>query len=155
MALACDQTRVFAHFLTDPVNNLLFPGATAGHHELTHDEPDPQPEVNAITIQCVDEFRYLIEALRNVAEADETLLDHSAILGTTDVSLGRTHSLDDFPILVGGGACGKLRQGVHVPATGQNATQVLLTLIRAVGVTQASFGTDDAYTEDGLSEIEL
>ena len=39
MAVACDQTRVFSHWFSDPLTNKLYPGATMGHHSLTHDEP--------------------------------------------------------------------------------------------------------------------
>jgi len=62
MALACDQTRVFGHYFSDPVSDVLYTGATAGHHDLTHNESGDQPEVNAITIAIMEEFNYLLEA---------------------------------------------------------------------------------------------
>jgi hypothetical protein len=155
MALACDLSRVFAHFLTEPVHNLLFPGASAGHHELTHNEPEPQSEVHEITIRCVEEFAYLVQALAAVPEGDATLLDHCAVLGTTEVSLGRTHSLDEFPLLIAGNAGGALRQGVHYRSyTQESASQVTLSLMRAVGVPATDWGVDDACSTDGLPEIE-
>jgi hypothetical protein len=155
MALACDQTRVFGHYLTQPVNNYLFPGASQGHHELTHNEAGDQPEVNSIVVQCITEFAYFVETLRNVPEADGTLLDNCALLCTSDVSLGRTHSLDEMPIVIAGTACGALRTGLHYRSIGQeNASMVLLTLIRAMGLTAAEFGVDEAHTTSGLSAIE-
>lgn len=80
MALSCDQTRVFAHFLADPVSDLLFPGTSAGHHSLTHDEADPRTEVQSIVSQCISELAYLLEKMASVPEGDATLLDHCAIL---------------------------------------------------------------------------
>ena len=66
MALACDQTRVVSNWITHPVSNVLFPGATAGHHQLTHDEPGEQPEVHAIVVQCVEMLRDFLLALDGI-----------------------------------------------------------------------------------------
>lgn len=155
MALACDQTRVFGHYFSDPVSDLLYEGASAGHHDLTHNEPSPQDEVNDITAQVVDEYAYLVQALDAVPEGDGTLLDNCVVLGTSEIGLGRTHSLDEMPILVAGSGCGSLVQGEHIRALGgENANKLLLSLIRATGVLQSSLGDADSYTEDGLSGIE-
>ena len=88
-------------------------------------------------------------------EGDGTLLDHCVILGTSEVSLGRTHSIDEMPTLVAGGACGAIQTGMHYRSLGgDNVAKLSLSLIRACGINQASFGEDDAYTEDGLSGVE-
>ncbi|MCA9540676.1 MAG: DUF1552 domain-containing protein [Myxococcales bacterium] len=155
MALACDQTRVFSHVITRPINNLLHPGASAGHHQLTHDEPAPQPEVNAIVIALMAELAYFIERLRSVPEGDETLLDHCALLATSELSWGRLHSLDEFPIVIAGSANGKLRTGMHYRSPfAENTSKVMLSLIRACGVNTASYGGDSGRAEDGLGAIE-
>jgi hypothetical protein len=155
MALACDQTRVFGHYLTEPVSNNLFPGATDGHHNLTHDEPTPQPQVHAITLQCVEELAYLVGALDAIPEADETLLDHAIVIGCTEVSLGRLHSLSDIPLVVAGSGCGSLNTGMHYRSIGaESATCAMLSIVRAMGVTLASLGSDDAESSSGLSALE-
>jgi hypothetical protein len=155
MALACDQTRVFGHYLTDPVSNHLFPDATAGHHNLTHDEGGDQPEVHAITVQIVEELAYLVKVLDAVPEGDGTLLDNCAVLGCSEVSLGQTHQIDEMPIVLAGTACGSLRTGTHIRSyTADSASKLMLTLVRAMDILAPSFGADDAYAEDGLSEIE-
>ena len=156
MALACDQTRVFSDCFTYPINNVLFPGATAGHHQLTHDEPGDQPEVHSIVLQVMDEFRYLVEQLNSVPEGEGTLLGNCAILGTTDVSEGRTHSLEDFPILTAGSAGGVLRQGYHYRSpTGENASTLMMSLLQAMGLSVAEFGAEDAKATSPLSAILL
>jgi len=57
--------------------------------------------------------------------------------------------------VVAGGACGQLATDVHLRVPGDNASKLMLTLIRTLGVSQASFGVDEAYTEDGFAPIEL
>jgi hypothetical protein len=156
MACACDQTRVFGHYFTEPINDLLFDGASAGHHDLTHNEQGEQPEVHEITVQCVEAYASFIEAFRSVPEGDGTLLDRCAILGTSEVSLGRTHSVDELATLVAGSASGQLVNGIHHRAVGQeNVCKLMLTLARACGALVPSFGVDDAFTADGLSAIEV
>ena len=156
MALACDQTRVFSVMFSQPVNNTLFIDTSAGHHQLTHDEPgNPQPEVNRVVRFIHEEMAYFLQALDRIQEGDGTLLDHSAVLCTTDVSFGRTHSIDNYPIVIGGSACGALRTGIHHRSAGENATKVSLSLMRAVGVNAAEFGSDAGRVTDGLSDIEV
>jgi hypothetical protein len=156
MALACDQSRIFSHWFHHPVGNVLFPGAPDGHHNLTHDEPGDQPWVHQITMMCLDEYRYLVETLGAVQEGDGTLLDNCVVLGTTEISLGRTHSLTDMPILLAGGACGRLKTNMHYrSATGESASKVLMSVIRAMGINRAEYGVDDAAVTEGLSAIEV
>jgi hypothetical protein len=156
MAMACDQTRVIGHYLNDQVADTLFPGASAGHHDLTHNESGDQPEVHSITTQIIEEYAYLLEKMQAVQEGEETLLDNACILGCSEVSLGQTHSLEDLPILLGGSACGKLKTDIHYRSyTSENASKVCLSLIRAFDIVQASFGVDEAYVTDGLSSIEV
>ena len=155
MALACDQTRVFGHYISDPVGGILLPGASGGHHSLTHDEPDPQPECNEINTQIIACLADFLAARDAIPEGEGTVLDSCVIMATTDVSRGRTHSLDDFPIVLAGGGCGALKTGLHYRSTGQeNASKVLLSVIRAMDILLADFGTENAFAEDGLSAIE-
>ncbi len=155
MALACDLTRVLSIWYSDPVADVLYEGKTAGHHQLTHDEPGEQPQVDAIVTEMVSDYAYLVEALRSVDEGEGTLLDHSVVLGTSDLSYGRTHQIDEYPLLLAGRGCGALKTGFHYRSdTQENASQVPLSILRALGVPAASYGSETAYTEDGLSAIE-
>ena len=133
MAYACDLTRVMSYWYSDPLNNVLYPAATAGHHQLTHDEPGDQPQVHQIVLDAVDAYAQLVASLSSVQEGDGTLLDHTVLLGTTDVSYGRTHQIDEFPILLAGQCGGALTTGVHYrSATKENTSHVVLSILRAM-----------------------
>ena len=156
MALACDQTRVFGHYFSDPVSDALYPEASAGHHDLTHNEGGDQPEVNAITIQIMEELAYFIAALDAVPEGDGTLLDNMTMMATSEVSLGKTHSIDEIPLVLAGGACGQLVMGQHIRSVGgANFSKLGLSIIRAMGIPATSWGGEEGYTEDGLSAVEV
>lgn len=155
MALACDQTRVFSNWMTNPVANPLMAGSTDGHHSLTHDEPGEQPQVNAIVKELMGMVRRQLEALDAVEEGDGTLLDHCAVLCTSEVSRGRTHSPDDFPILLAGSCNGYLKTDMHWRSEASDPTsKVLLTLAQAMGLPLDALGSDDCYTTESLSEVE-
>ncbi len=155
MALACDQSRVFFHKFTEWLDNHVYPGRDTGHHRLTHDEPGEQPEVEEITTQIMGGMATFLSKLEAIPEGDTTLLDHCAILLTTDVSLGKTHSLNDFPMMLAGSAGGRLVNGTHIrSASGENASEVTLTLMRACGNNLASWGAKDAATSDSVAALE-
>jgi hypothetical protein len=147
---------VFGHYLSDPVSGTLFAGTSAGHHDLTHNESEPQEEVHQVTLQIIQEYAYLLEKMDAVQEGDETLLDNSVVLGCSEVSLGKTHSLDDLPIVLGGSACGRLKTGIHYRSyTAENVSKVMLSLVRAMDIVATSFGEEEAEVTDGLSAIEV
>lgn len=155
LALACDQTRVLSNFITYPVDNILFPGAPEGHHQLTHDELGEQPMVTAIMVQIITELAYYINALKSIPEGDETLLDHMVLFATTDCSFGRTHSLNEYPIVLAGTASGALQTGFHYRSeTGENTSEVLLSLVNAMDIPAASFGSGAGLATNGLAAIE-
>ncbi|MFT7626066.1 MAG: hypothetical protein ACI9WU_005259 [Myxococcota bacterium] len=155
MAYACDLTRVSSLWYSDPVSNVLYENATAGHHQLTHDEPSPQGQVHDIVVSIIGDLASFLKKLDSVPEGDGTLLDSCAILATSDTSFARTHQIDEYPILVCGGAGGALKTGIHHRSlVKDNASLVPLSLMRAVGANAASFGEGDAKVENGLSEIE-
>ncbi len=155
MALACDQTRVFSNWFSYPVTNTLFTGAKAGHHQLTHDEPNPQPEVHKIVLQCVSAMAAQMQALKDVKEGAGTLLDSCVVMGTSDVSLGKTHSLEQMPIVLAGSCGGKLKTNMlYTSPSSENSSKVLLSICRAMGLNLATFGAEGGSVKDGLSAIE-
>jgi hypothetical protein len=158
MALACDQTRVFSIMFSGSVGSTIFwpVGATSEDHGMTHNEPDPQPIVHASVVYIMQRFAYLLDKLKNTPEGTGNLLDSCAILATSDVSDGKGHRIDEYPILVAGKAGGALRSGVHYRSTtGENTSKVLFSLLRAVGLPITTFGAGGGVTTSGLSAIEV
>lgn len=167
MAFACDQTRVMTYLLTPPVSDVVFPideldlviddgvRLLKGHHDLTHNEPDDDmPKVRAIFLYIMDRLAEFVRTLDSIPEGDGTLLDNSLVLATTDSSNPRLHSLEDFPIVLFGGAGGRVKMGTHVHNADANASNVLMTIARAMGLNLASIGMEDARTSSGVSALE-
>jgi hypothetical protein len=157
IALACDQTRVWSNLFNGSVSGTIYWGIdpTTNFHQLTHDEPGDQPKVHAIVQFIMEEFAYLLNALKNTAEGDGNLLDNSVILATSDCNSGYAHSITDYPILVAGKGGGKLRTGLHVRGNGANTSRVLLTCLRAMDCPFDAFGAAGGRTDVGISELEV
>ena len=114
------------------------------------------PTVNRITQQIMADGAYFLEKMDAVQEGDGTLLDHCAMLFTTDVSYARTHQIDEYPILVAGRAGGRLKSGLHYRSeTKENACMVSLSLLRAMGLNLSKFGRGPDETSQGLSAMEV
>lgn len=156
MALACDQTRVLSYTFTLPLNNLLYDFTDMGHHSLTHNEPGDQPLVQEVTKFTMTQANVFLEALNSIPEGSGTLLDNCAVILSSEVSEARTHSLDEYPLILAGSAGGSLQQNLHYRSHSQeNANKFTLSIMRALGMNQVSYGANDSATSDGLSAIEV
>ena len=102
---------------------------------------EDQPEVHEIVLKIMAEFNYLVASTQSIEEGEGTLLDHCAIIGTSEISFGRTHSLEDMPLLTAGSAGGTLKQGLHHHAPGENASRFMMTIIQSLGLSIPSLDT--------------
>src|SRR5438552_11919271 len=59
-------------------------------------------------------FVYLLEKLKNTPEVDGNLLDHSMILWGSAMSDANQHNHAPLPLVLAGGASGKLKGGRHI-----------------------------------------
>jgi hypothetical protein len=93
--------------------------------------------------------------MKNVEEGDGTLLDHSAVLAFSDCSFGKSHAIDNYPLLVAGAADGALKKGIHYKSpAAENASKLGFTILRAMGLPVTEFGAAEGLVTEGLSDIE-
>lgn len=155
IALACDLTRVASVWYSDPLSNLMYDGATMGHHQLTHEEAGDQPMVDGVVQSIMGDLATFLDKLAALPEGDSTVLDSLGLLCTSDCARGRIHNLDDYPILVAGSMGGRLRTGFHLRAAGgTNAAEVTLTMLRAAGLELPDWGEESGIVSRGLPELE-
>jgi hypothetical protein len=158
IALATDQTRVFNLSVSHPQNSMFKPGDPLGFHQSTHEEPvDPklgyQPRVSEYNIESMELFAAFLKELDAIPEGDGTLLDHSVVMAYTDQSYARIHSVDGLPILVAGGASGRLKTGYHIAGDNSAVSRVGLTLQKALGVSVDSWGQDSLMVRTPYTEL--
>jgi hypothetical protein len=158
MAFACDLRQVATVQFTGSVGYTVFPGTGAGHHDLTHDGSEAaQNRVHDATVFTMQCFSSLLQKMRAIPEGAGTLLDHSLWLATSDTAEGLTHSVDDYPILLAGRAGGAMRApGVHVRGPSlvrRNTSDVLVTILRAMGSARTSIGTGATASSTVVDEV--
>jgi hypothetical protein len=89
----------------------------------------------------VKTFAYLIQKLRDTPDGEGSLLDHSITMYGSGMSNSNQHDHDPLPIVLVGGASGKLKGGRHIQAAPKTPlSNLLLAMLEKLGVPAQSFG---------------
>lgn len=153
LALQGDITRVTTFQLARETSNRTYPeiGVPEPHHPLTHHGNDPEKIARMAKINQfhVSLFTYFLERLKATREGDGSLLDHSLVLYGSGMGNPNVHDHTNLPILVAGGAAGRMRGGRHIkfdqPAPLAN---LHLTLLDKVGVQVDRFGDSNGKIDE-------
>jgi hypothetical protein len=98
-------------------------------------------------------FASFLKELDAIQEGDGTLLDHSVVMAFTDQAYARIHSVDGLPILVAGGAGGRLKTGYHIAGDNSAVSRVGLTLQKALGVAVDTWGKESLQVRSPYTEL--
>jgi len=146
LALQADLTRVWTFMMAREASSMAFPhlGISMGHHEISHHNFE-QDKLDALAKINVDQsglFAYFLNKLDGLKEGNSTLLDHSLIMYGSDLSVPTVHSQHDLPILVAGGASGRIAGGRYIVYPGDTTplTNLYLTMLDKVGVPTEKLG---------------
>lgn len=152
-AYACDATRV-ATLLHHTWYGVNFPesGVNGEQHGLTHNEGGDQPQVDTTVRFVMSNLAAFFRTLKAVPEGAGSLIDNCAIYATSEVAEGNSHSKSNMPIIIGGGAGGRLLQGHHVRSS-VSSFRVVNSLFRALDVDIPSFGVGDMVETEPLNDI--
>jgi hypothetical protein len=121
VAWQTDMTRVSSFMLGRDGSNRAYReiGISDGHHSISHHQGDPEKVEKLIKIDelHVGMFAYLLEKLKSTPDGDGSLLDHSMVLFGSSISESNIHTHDDLPIVLAGGANGRLKGNRHLAYT--------------------------------------
>ena len=153
-AIQCNLTRVFSFMLTSPATTHVFSqfGEERDFHTVVHNGPwEIVRQVHHHQMQCLNKFLEVFQA--TVDASGDTLLDRSCILGLSEYGEGNRHSVSELPVLLMGGACGRLKRNVHVRAPGETVSRAQLTALRAIGLDAPSFGWNGGESDSPVAEL--
>jgi hypothetical protein len=160
LALQGDITRVITFQLARETSNRSYTeiGVSDPHHPTSHHGGDPEKVAKIAKINQfhVSLFAYYLEKLKSVSEGNGTLLDNSLLLYGSGMGNPNIHNHVDLPIIIAGGAAGKVRGGRHIKyAEPAPLANLHLTMLDAVGVRLDSFQDstgkiDTLYSPVGL-----
>jgi hypothetical protein len=158
IAVACDQTRVFNMAYSTAQASTSKTGYEKPHHTDTHEEPIDttlgyQPINSWFIRQSMASWAYFVQAFTRIKEGDGTLLDNVLILGTTDHSLARVHSLDGVPMFTAGRAGGRIKSGLHIDGGSTAGTRVGYTIMKTFGIDAETWGTQSNKTSQPVTEM--
>ena len=144
-ALQADLTRLSTFMVGREGSLQAYPeiGVPDSHHPLTHHrgQADLVERVTKINTFHVELFAHLLKRLSDTREGDGTLLDHVVVTYGSGLSDGDKHTHEDLPLLIAGGANGKIAGGRHVVYPADTPiTNLYLTLLDHIGVPVQSLG---------------
>ena len=156
LALQADITRVITFQLAREASTRSYPeiGVSEPHHPLTHHGNDPGKiaKMAKINEYHVSLFADLLERLKATPDGDGSLLDHSIYLYGSGMGDPNAHDHSNLPILVAGGAAGRLKGGRHIRyAEPTPLANLHLTLLEKAGVRMDSFADSRGRVEELLS----
>lgn len=161
LAFTCDITRSITFMLGNGTSNNDFEfliGRSTPHHGTSHHSRS-ESKLGALTKIDTWEMQQIANLLGKLDAAPDadgsTVLDNTTFYMSSDVADGDSHNHWDMPILVAGGASGKLKiDGRHVNYTpdlrfprgliGERSDvhtgRVLISILQAHGIMQDEFG---------------
>lgn len=157
-ALACNQTRVFNMLFSDTASNLRRSASSDTHHTLTHEEPvNPQlgyqEQVAWFAAKSMVACRDFVDALAGIKEGAGTLLDNTLLFAHSDCSIAKAHAVEGIPMMVIGGAGGRVQTGYHLAGRAEAASRIGLSLQQAMGVQVEKWGTGSMDTKRTVTEL--
>jgi len=145
LAWQAEITRVSTMLFAKELSNTVYPnsGIRDAFHILSH-HSNIQESIDRFTVlnrYHVSLFTYFLEKLRSTQDGEGTLLDHSMVLYGSAISDGNQHNHTDLPIILAGGASGRLKGGRHLMyPEGTPMSNLLVSILNKAGVEQEKVG---------------
>ncbi len=145
LAWQADITRITTMLLAKELSNAVYPksGVRDAFHILSH-HSNLRANMDRFAVlnrYHVTLLTYLLDKLRSTPDGDGTLLDHSIVLYGSAMSDGNQHNHGPLPIILAGGASGRLKGGRHLRNTKDTTmSNLLLALLDKLEIPTEKFG---------------
>ena len=157
LAYQTDMTRMITFMLGHEGSNrnYLELGAKDGHHSLSHHKGNPESIslIRRIDLHQSELLAYFLEKMTSIREGDASLLDNSVIVTGGAHSDANLHLHTNVPMLVMGGAQGRIKPGRHIQYRGEAVSDLHLAVMDMAGVSAREYladGTDASGILKGL-----
>ena len=145
VAWQADLTRVATFMMAREASMKTYPeiGITEPHHTISHHREKPDVKMAHATLNAyhMSLFAKFIGKLKATPDGDGTLLDHSLVLYGSGMSDGNSHNHTDLPVLLAGGASGRLKGGRHIQNPKDTPmANLLLSMLDVLQVPTDHFG---------------
>ncbi len=144
-AMACDLTRVGTIQLSRATSGLRYSwlGHSESHHELSHEGDNnmtAQDKLVALNQWVAEQFAYLLQKMKEIPEGDGTMLDNTIIFWGNSLGKGNSHTRNNIPVVLAGGAGGYFRTNRFLEYGDDPHNNMLVSFCNAMGLEDTSFG---------------
>ena len=145
LAFQADLTRVCTFMFANDGSNRSYvqAGVPEGHHDMSHHGNDPAKLAKKAKIDKfhVEQLAYVLNKMQSIKEGNGTMLDNTMLLYGAGISDGNAHNHDNLPLLMAGGAGGRLKGGRHMKfAQDTPLTNLFLSMMDTMGVPAETLG---------------
>ncbi len=145
LAYQTDMTRVITFMMSKEISNRTYPevGVRDPHHPLSHHsyKKESLKKLAKINVFHLELLSYYLEKLKSTPDGDGSLLDNMMLLYGSGMGDSHLHAPKDLPILLAGGAAGKIKGGRHIRCPeGTPLSNLYLTMLNKLGVPAETIG---------------
>jgi len=145
LAWQAEITRISTFLMCKELSTATYPksGVRDAFHTLSHHSNVKQniERFAVLNGYHVGLFAYFLEKLRATPDGDGTLLDHSLVLYGSGMSDGNQHNHTNLPVVLAGGASGRLKGGRHLgQAMDTPMANLLVAMLDTLGIPTDKFG---------------
>jgi hypothetical protein len=152
LAWQAEITRVSTLMLAKEVSNAVYPGSgvrdpfhNLSHHSNVQQNKDRFAVLNRYHVSML---AYFLDKLRASPDGEGTLLEHSMVLYGSGMSDGNQHNHHPLPVVLCGGASGRVKGGQHLRVLkGTPLSNLLLSMLQKLDVPAESFGDSTGTIE--------
>lgn len=143
LALETDSTRFISLHIPGAGGVIPIEGVDEGYHTLSHHGRDEEKlsQLALVESALVRQWGEFLKSLHSVEESNESLLDHTTVLMTSNLGNASNHDNRNMPVLVAGGG---FRHGQHLAfnrSKNYPLPNLYLSILQRVGMEIDQFAT--------------
>jgi Protein of unknown function (DUF1552) len=152
LAWQADITRITTLLMAKELSNSTYPksGIRDAFHILSHHSnlKENMDKFAVLNKYHVGVFTYLLDKLKNTPDGDGNLLDHSMVMYGSAMADANQHNHAPLPVVLAGGASGRLKGGRHIRNPKDTTmSNLLLAILGKLNVQVDHFGDSTAAME--------
>lgn len=151
LALETDSTRFIVYHLGGSGGVVPIPGVEEGYHTLSHHGRDEEKldQLALVEEEIIRAWGDFLRGLQGAGDHGANLLDHTAVLLTSNLGNASSHDNKNMPVLLAGGG---FRHGQHLAFDRRNnyaLPKLYVSLLQRLGLEEDRFATSSG-TMTGL-----
>jgi hypothetical protein len=153
LAFQGNMTRVQSFMLSRELSTLSYPflGVNDGHHPISHNNNVPEQVAKKAKVDTfhLELFAEYLRKLKSMQDGEGTVFDNVLYAYGSGMSNGNQHIHTNLPMVLVGGAAGRLKGDRHIKVKEGStpASNLWLSMINIAGIEMAKYGESNGRLE--------